>query len=141
MKNVMSRAWEIYRTLKGDHIAKLKMAMQKAWNEVKKAKSQLENKVIDMYAEMFPKMFSAYSTLISRKQAGVIYSAFKKGFIDVKQEAIKMIYDSCVNVLGVPQIICEELEESRRLVKIALEAVFNNDYAVAEYALNKALEV
>lgn len=36
MKNIMKRAWEIYRTLTGDHIAKLAMAMKKAWSEVKR---------------------------------------------------------------------------------------------------------
>lgn len=36
MKNVMKRAWEIYRTLQGDHIAKLSVALRMAWKEVKK---------------------------------------------------------------------------------------------------------
>lgn len=35
MKNVMKRAWEIYRTLVGDHTAKLAMAMRMAWAESK----------------------------------------------------------------------------------------------------------
>lgn len=35
MMNVMKRAWEIYRTLAGDHFAKLRMALQSAWKEVK----------------------------------------------------------------------------------------------------------
>lgn len=37
MTNVMKRAWEIYRTLVGDHIAKLSMALRQAWAEVKAA--------------------------------------------------------------------------------------------------------
>ena len=35
MKNIMKRAWEIYRTLTGDHIAKLSAALRKAWAEGK----------------------------------------------------------------------------------------------------------
>lgn len=37
MMNVMKRAWEIYRTLTGDHRAKLSMALRKAWAEIKNA--------------------------------------------------------------------------------------------------------
>lgn len=35
MMNVMKRAWEIYRTLIGDHTAKLAMALRQAWAEIK----------------------------------------------------------------------------------------------------------
>lgn len=41
-KNVMTRAWEIYRTLTGDHVAKLAMALKEAWTE---AKAQANEKV------------------------------------------------------------------------------------------------
>lgn len=33
MKNIMKRAWEIYRTLKGDHIAKISYSLKKSWEE------------------------------------------------------------------------------------------------------------
>lgn len=33
-KKIMKRAWEIYRTLEGDRIAKLSMAMRMAWAEI-----------------------------------------------------------------------------------------------------------
>ena len=33
MKKIMIRAWEIYRTLEGDHIAKLSLALRTAWRE------------------------------------------------------------------------------------------------------------
>lgn len=36
--NVMKRAWEIYRTLVGDHRAKLSIALRLAWAEKKNAK-------------------------------------------------------------------------------------------------------
>ncbi|MGN0594823.1 MAG: hypothetical protein ACI4I6_06655, partial [Hominimerdicola sp.] len=35
-KAVMTRAWEIYRTLEGDRAAKLSQALRIAWEEVKK---------------------------------------------------------------------------------------------------------
>ena len=35
MRNVMTRAWEIYRELQGDHTAKLAMALRMAWAEAK----------------------------------------------------------------------------------------------------------
>lgn len=35
MKKVMTRAWEIYRTLEGDHVAKLTMALRQAWKGAK----------------------------------------------------------------------------------------------------------
>lgn len=40
MKNVMTRAWEIYRTLTGDRIAKLSAALRQAWKEVKEMAKQ-----------------------------------------------------------------------------------------------------
>lgn len=39
MKNVMVRAWEIYRTLEGDHLAKLAMSLRMAWKEIKSAEN------------------------------------------------------------------------------------------------------
>ena len=36
MKKIMIRAWEIYRTLEGDHRAKLALALRQAWKEAKR---------------------------------------------------------------------------------------------------------
>lgn len=35
MKKIMTRAWEIYRTLTGTHKSKISIALKKAWSEVK----------------------------------------------------------------------------------------------------------
>lgn len=35
MKQIMRRAWEIYRTLTGDKLVKLSMALRQAWTEAK----------------------------------------------------------------------------------------------------------
>ena len=41
MKKIMTRAWEIYRTLTGNHFAKLSEALKKAWKEAKSSKKSL----------------------------------------------------------------------------------------------------
>ncbi len=46
MKKIMTRAWEIYRTLTGDHIAKLALALREAWTEAKAAAETIRDKVI-----------------------------------------------------------------------------------------------
>ena len=48
MMNVMRRAWEIYRTLEGDRIAKLSQALKEAWAEAKAEKK--EEKVVSIPA-------------------------------------------------------------------------------------------
>ena len=35
MKNIMKKAWEIYKTLVGDHIAKIKLALKLAWKKLR----------------------------------------------------------------------------------------------------------
>lgn len=45
-KNVMKRAWEIYRTLIGDHTAKLVMALKEAWAEAKATVETIKDRVI-----------------------------------------------------------------------------------------------
>jgi len=42
MKNIMRRAWEIYRTLEGDHRAKLSLALKTAWRETTSIESPEE---------------------------------------------------------------------------------------------------
>ncbi len=38
MKDIMKRAWEIYKTLKGSHMEKLSAALKAAWTEFKQRK-------------------------------------------------------------------------------------------------------
>lgn len=47
MKNIMKKAWEIYRTLTGDHIAKLSMALRMAWQEAKNMVKTVEDEIIE----------------------------------------------------------------------------------------------
>jgi hypothetical protein len=59
MKQIMKRAWEIYRTLVGDRIAKLSMALRQAWAEAKavttRAANAMDLKVVRAWvAHFFP---------------------------------------------------------------------------------------
>ena len=48
MKNIMTRAWEIYRTLtNGTHLEKLSAALRTAWAEFKNAVKSVKDQVID----------------------------------------------------------------------------------------------
>lgn len=42
MKAIMKRAWEIFKTLTGDHIAKLAMALRQTWAEKKNGGKKME---------------------------------------------------------------------------------------------------
>lgn len=42
MKNIMKRAWEIYKTLTGKHLEKLSAALKKAWSEFKASSAKKE---------------------------------------------------------------------------------------------------
>ena len=47
MKNIMTKAWEIYRTLtNGTHFEKLSAALRKAWAEFKDAAKSVKDQVI-----------------------------------------------------------------------------------------------
>lgn len=56
MKQIMKRAWQIYRTLTGDKIAKLSMALRQAWAEAKaqttRTNSYAETKANKIKAEL-----------------------------------------------------------------------------------------
>lgn len=49
MKEIMKRAWEIYRTLEGDRLAKLAMALRQAWAEAKASKSSKLLEIADWF--------------------------------------------------------------------------------------------
>lgn len=46
MKKIMMRAWEIYRTLTGDHAAKIAAALRMAWAETKGTAKQNRDDII-----------------------------------------------------------------------------------------------
>lgn len=68
MKTIMKRAWEIFRTLTGDHIAKLAMALRQAWAEKKNGGKKMETKYTilqlrRMRAAAREKVFAEYPEL------------------------------------------------------------------------------
>ena len=68
MMNVMKRAWEIYRTLEGDRIAKLSQALKEAWAEAKAEKKEekavsipaMIEKLVEMGASRWTMVKTAY---------------------------------------------------------------------------------
>ena len=67
MKQIMKRAWEIYRTLEGDKIAKQSMALRQAWAEAKASKKQYStaelSKLFKMRAAARERAFAADADL------------------------------------------------------------------------------
>lgn len=125
VKEIMIRAWEIYRTLEGDRIAKMSMALKRAWEEAKAAD------IIKNYRESIFRN-DPFAFRISKKQAGVIYRAFKSGEIEIKKSTVNFVYNVCVDFDGFAP---KEVEEMCRMVRIAIEAIFDKNLKVAEIAL------
>ena len=51
MRNIMRRAWEIYRTLEGDHRAKLALALIQAWSESRESSETPEEIIKKLQAQ------------------------------------------------------------------------------------------
>jgi len=51
MKKIMIRAWEIYRTLEGDHRAKLALALIQAWSESRESSETPEEIIEKLQAQ------------------------------------------------------------------------------------------
>lgn len=76
MKQIMKRAWEIYRTLEGDKIAKLSMALRQAWAEAKatttRAANNMDIKVVRAWvAHFFPNLSNLLESQIAKGGATV----------------------------------------------------------------------
>ena len=72
MKQVMKRAWQIYRTLEGDKTAKLSMALRQAWAEAKAATTRAAN-------EMDLKVVRAWVAHFFPTLSGLLESQIEKG--------------------------------------------------------------
>lgn len=67
----------------------------------------------------------------SRKQAGVIYRAFKEGRIEMSKPAVSAMYDMC----GEAFITCgnrDYVENCIAAVQLAVSAIFDGDYGQAQ---------
>lgn len=67
----------------------------------------------------------------SRKQAGVIYRAVKEGKLEMAKDAISRLYD----FVGCP-VETPYGEAVYYAVKVAVNAIFDNDYKVAQTAVS-----
>jgi hypothetical protein len=83
MKQIMKRAWEIYRTLVGDRIAKLSMALRQAWKEMKTSKTRnLRQAEINFIREYIAKTAPAAVRLFDSQAAkGSATVTEKIGFV------------------------------------------------------------
>lgn len=125
VREIMIRAWEIYRTLEGDRTAKMSMALKRAWEEAKAANT------IKSYRERIFRN-DPFAFRISKKQAGAIYRAFKSGEIEIEKATVNFVYNVCVDFDGFAP---RDIEEKCRMVRIAIEAIFDKNLKVAEIAL------
>lgn len=104
MKNIMKKAWEIYRTLTGDHIAKLSMALRMAWQEVKKMAKETFNgfaKVIipgrENYSDDESSKFLTLKSWNKNSISRIYLNDYKRrtiGYIDVENHKFTLI-DNC----------------------------------------------
>ena len=94
MKHIMKRAWEIYRTLEGDKIAKLSMALRQAWAEYRAAGIKVVTKILRAYVSRY---FSNASRLLeSQISKGVAIVKSRFGYI----EAVAGNIDAEINGSG-----------------------------------------
>lgn len=77
-----------------------------------------------------------YYTWISKKQIGVIFSNWKRGNIDLSEEQIKWLYNSCAEVKGFNNNM--NLEDVLKRVKSAIESIFSGNIKEAEDAVKSA---
>lgn len=110
MKQIMKRAWEIYRTLEGDRLAKLSYALKKAWAERKAG--NVNDKSLEI-AEWFMNKKAAENGL-------KVYSGEVVAVIGETEKAYKVIFGSMQKpmVFWAPKSLCKwtESDEKRTIV-------------------------
>lgn len=77
-----------------------------------------------------------FAKTYTRKQAGVIYAAVKRGDLKLEREAISELYD---NADGIEIFNTDDAERANDLhygIKNAIDAIFGNDYAFAQSMLD-----
>lgn len=71
----------------------------------------------------------------SRKQAGVIYSAMKRGEIEVSADVISEMYDMAGSAFVSNTNDSSYVESFAAAIKNAVDFIFQNNYASAEKTL------
>lgn len=106
MKEIMKRAWEIYRTLEGDRIAKLSYALKKAWAEHKSSESELLE-----IAEWFTDKKAAENGLR-------VYGGDVVAVIGETEKAYKVIFGSMQKPMTfwAPKSLCKWVKSEKRTI-------------------------
>lgn len=136
MKNVMKRAWEIYRTLTGNRIAKLSAALKMAWNEIKKAVKGAVKMIVETGVIVNENAFGekslryiitskCYDIKEDLKAIGANWDGFSWGFsvaMDSKKDAFESIKAITEMLKEVPSI--EKVTFSGKSANMAMSAIF-----------------
>ena len=123
MKNIMKRAWKIYRELKGDRIAKLSQALRMAWAERKNKNAE---KVINVHYSVYKNQYSNFETV-----KGSYNAATKTIEVIVPADEKKCKIKQLGNVIGnsASRILFE--------IETAMEKANNNvDKAITIFQMN-----
>ena len=74
----------------------------------------------------------------SRKQAGVIYRAVKEGKIELTKDEVSASYDYSGSVEVFNNTAANHVENIIAAVRGAIDAIFDNDYTLAQNYLTNA---
>lgn len=77
-----------------------------------------------------------FAKTYTRKQAGVIYAANKRGNITMTREAISALYDAADGIEVFNTNDGQRANELHYGVKNAIDAIFANDYELAQANLD-----
>lgn len=130
-KEIMNRAWEIYRTLEGDHAAKLALALRSAWAEARHYATF--DRVLDVeYRHTYGQ--------VSRFEAGVIYKAMKQGNITISKKAVNRLYSECDRLYRFANERYNQEHNYYDGVVHAVQAILIGEYAFAQKQINDWVE-
>lgn len=103
MRKIMIRAWEIYRTLEGNHIAKLSMALAEAWKE---AKSKTTKRSLYVREWLFQKIAREHGApCVWTAHVDIIFAETEKAY-----KVMMGVVDYCV-ITWIPKSQCDWIEE------------------------------
>ena len=125
MKKIMVRAWEIYRTLEGDRLAKLAMALRQAWAEAKQQNDDAYNAAYEAHR---PRVFGQ----ITRFEAGVIYKAMKQGLVNITKQAVSRLYNECDKMFMYASERYDQNHVYYDAVNLTVGAILTGNYGLAQ---------
>ena len=110
MENVMKRAWEIYRTLVGDRIAKISAALKKAWAEKKNTKKTMAEAVTEFLTKLGYNVRCGndkhHPVLTAEKEITVKYRDYKAKDEYYYLKQVKNSYNKENKTIGLIKKIC-----------------------------------